>query len=221
MRVWLLKEYKKRCSVCGKMSIQRLPDVNYHVAPDLDWRSGSPRCGYAEIHLEECPHCGYVGLDISYAPTVTSDWLKSNRYVFCDNRNFEYNLSKRFYRYYLICTINDWHREAFYAALHAAWACDDAQDVDNAVYCRLKALEELDKFVANEEENETFLLMRADLLRRTGQFYLLIKEYEGKTFSDELLNVVVDFQVKKAKQKDVARYSLAHLENANDLYEWW
>lgn len=205
-----VNKVEKMCYVCRKTSKQGvLISTNRFGAPDLDLRPPEMERSTMEWWLEECPHCGYVANDLSEKTVITKDWLKNNQYSSCDNRNFASTLVEKFYKYYLINMINNNHKSAFYAVLHAAWACDDVEDVDNAIYCRQKALEELSKFVVNNDEKETLLLVRADLLRRTRQFDLLVKEYEGQIFSEELLNEIATFQVKKAKEQDIACYTVA------------
>ena len=86
--------------------------------------------------------------------------------------------------------------------------CDDKRDVENAIYCREKALIEIEKLIASTKQ-EVFWVARMDLLRRVGKFDLLIDEYQGKIFSEELLNQIVAFQIEKAKQKDIACYTVA------------
>lgn len=199
-----------RCCICGKMSEQTvLASTNRFGAPDLDLRPPEMERSTMAWWIQECPHCGYVAADLSKQTPVTQEWLKNDQYISCDNRNFACTLAESFYKYYLISIANNDHKSAFYAALHAAWACDDVEDTDNAIYCRQKALEELGKLVIEDDEKETFLLIRADLLRRTGQFDLLIKDYEGKIFSEKLLNQICNFQVEKAKRNDTACYTVA------------
>ena len=201
---------ERKCWVCGETSEQTvLASTNQFGAPDLDLRPPEMERSTMEWWLEECPHCGYVANDLSKKTVITKDWLKNNRYSSCDNRNFESTLVEKFYKYYLINMTNNNHKSAFYAVLHAAWACDDVEDVDNAMYCRQKALEELSKCVVDNDKKETLLLVRADLLRRTRQFDLLVKEYEGQIFSEELLNKIAAFQVEKAKEQDTACYTVA------------
>ena len=203
-------DIERKCWVCGEMSEQAgLASTNRFGSPDLDLRPPEMERSTMEWWLEECPHCGYVANDLSEKTDITKDWLKNNQYSSCDNRNFASTLVEKFYKYYLINMINNNHKSAFYAVLHAAWACDDVEDVDNAMYCRQKALEELSQFVVNNDEKETLLLVRADLLRRTRQFDLLVKEYEGQIFSEELLNKIATFQVEKAKKQDTACYTVA------------
>ena len=62
------------------------------------------------------------------------------------------------------------------------------------------------------KNKETASLVRADLLRRTGQFNVLIKEYENVTFSDDLLNDIVAFQIKKAKEESDGCYTVDDVE---------
>ena len=205
-----LIDMEKMCAVCGKKSIQEgIASTNEFGSCDLDLRPAEMMRSTMKWWLEECPYCGYVANDLSEKTVITKDWLKNNQYISCDNRNFAYTLAESFYKYYLISIANNDHKSAFYAALHAAWACDDVEDTDNAIYCRQKALEELGKLVIDNDEKETFLLIRADLLRRTGKFDLLIKDYEGKIFSEKLLNQICNYQVEKAKRKDTACYTVA------------
>ena len=198
------------CYVCGKMSKQTvLVSTNRVGSPDLDLRPPEMERSTMAWWIEECPHCGYAAPDLSEKTAITKEWLNNGQYISCDGRNFANTLAERFYKHYLISSANADNKAAFYAVLHAAWASDDVDDIINAIYSRKKALELFQKLVFADDEEETYSLMRADLLRRTGQFELLIKEYEKKTFSDKLLNKIAVFQVEKAKQRDTACYTVA------------
>lgn len=213
---------KRKCSICGKISEQEvLLSTNRFGFPDLDTRPPKmERSAIMECGLQECPHCGYVAFDLRAPTSVMKEWLKSDKYVSCDNRNFIHALAEKFYKDYLINVVDNNHRFAFFSILRAAWACDDVEDADNAIYCRKKALEELSKFVVDsKEEEETDLLIRADLLRRTGQFDLLIKEYEGKNFLKEEFKRIVAFQIKKAREQDTACYTQGDVEESNFFKE--
>ena len=96
------------------------------------------------------------------------------------------------------------------AVLNAAWECDDVGDADNAFYCRKKALEEIDKLIASSGK-EIFVVVKADLLRRTDQFEILIEEYKEKVFSEEMFNKVIAFQIDKARAQDAHRYTVANV----------
>lgn len=211
---------ERMCAICGKMSEQMvLASTNRFGPPDLDLRPPEMERSTMDWWIEECPHCGYVSPDLSEKTAITKEWLNNGQYISCDGRNFANTLAERFYKHYLISSANADNQAAFHAVLHAAWASDDAEDIVNAIYSRKKALELFPKLVFANDEEETYLLMRADLLRRTEQFDLLIKEYEGKIFSEELLCNIAIFQVEKAKKKDMTCYTLADVEKYAKEFE--
>ena len=51
--------------------------------------------------------------------------------------------------------------------------------------------------------------MRADLMRRAGQFETMIDAYASVQFDEELLNQILRFEVEKAKEKNTACYRVA------------
>ena len=80
------------------------------------------------------------------------------------------------------------------------------------------AIEQLDKVILIEKDVEYYLLLKADLLRRSEQFEKLINEFENKTFpenirfgtySREESNKIIAFQVEIAKNSDSDCYTVA------------
>lgn len=51
--------------------------------------------------------------------------------------------------------------------------------------------------------------MRADLMRRAGQFETMINAYASVQFDEELLNQILRFEVEKAKEKNTTCYRVA------------
>ncbi len=197
----------EKCAVCGKESLQTtLMSTNtFGGTPDLDLRPPEMMRSTMRWWVQECPHCGYVSGSVDDKPAVKLEWLKSEKFTSCGGRKFESDLAKRFYKQYLINVEACDEKGAFFAVLHAAWACDDAGDTDNAVYCRKCALTELEKL---QEPDEELVIVKADLLRRTEQFDKLIAEYEGVCFTNDLHNDIIAFQIDKAQQKDTRRYRI-------------
>ncbi|MBR2871303.1 MAG: hypothetical protein IKB98_08020 [Clostridia bacterium] len=205
-------EIKVKCSVCGKKSEQSfLTSTNQFGSPDLDFRPAQMARSTMLMWLQECPNCGFVAKKLSDKTKITKEFLLDKQYLYCDNRNFISELAEMFYRHYLISIFNNENEAAFYSLLHAAWASDDSEDNDNAIYCRKKAIIQLSKFV-DEEKKEELMVVCADLLRRSGQFDLLVTEYQGKNFSSELFNKIITFQIEKAKEKDTTCYTI------NDIF---
>lgn len=208
---------KLKCSVCGFKSEQTiLLSTNTFGPPDLDLRPASMMRETMCWWVQECPRCGYVAKSIDNDTEITKKWLASEEFKSLCERDFLSNYAKRFYKQYLICKQEEKDRDAFYAALHAAWSCDDAKDLENAIFCRKLALEKIDVIINLYNKREDFLVMKADLLRRSGQFDAVISEFKDKQFSKELLNQVVAFQLEKAAQKDTKCYTVAHVTGEDD-----
>ena len=99
---------------------------------------------------------------------------------------------------------------------------DDCEDTANAVRCRSMAVpllnqvtEELTSGQGDPEEDDSdkkdnLLLIKADLLRRSGQFETLLSEYASRNFKNEIMNKVLAFQLAKAAEKDTACYTVQY-----------
>ena len=203
-----------RCAVCGARSEQLvLISSNTFGSPDLDLRPPEMERSTMCYWVQKCPRCGYVAENLEKIPKINAPFLKTEEYKKCLGLTFQSKLAKMFFQQYLIQVVEKDTEKAFYAALHAAWACDDAEDEENAVFCRKYALAELDKLL-EKAENETLTVQRADLLRRAGLFDQVIEEYENKYFSNDTLNRVIFFQVDRSYAQDTACYTVEDaLEN--------
>lgn len=100
-------------------------------------------------------------------PQISEEFLKTDSYQSCDNIDFENDLSRIFYRQHLIEHENI---DKFNALLCCAWACDDAEDMENAIKIRNKAL----KSIKDLDLDETTIIRKADIMRRAQRFDELI-----------------------------------------------
>ena len=207
----------KRCFICGTESTHEIlaSSNTFGGTPDLDTRP--PEMLRSTMHwwIQECPHCGYVATSLENPTSVTNDFLNSQRYTTCEGRSFQYSLANKFYKDYLIRREDQDSEGAFAAALNATWACDDYDTADNAIHCRLMALEQLEKLLIRSSSYDELFLIHADLLRRTGQFQALVQKYTPKHFENPLFNKIIAFQLEKAKMQDTACYCLKEIPNYN------
>ena len=66
-----------------------------------------------------------------------------------------------------------------------------------------------DKIIEKDKnKSHNFLVIRADLLRRIGDFDQLIEEYGNLKLENELLDKIIRFQVQKAHEHDNKCYTL-------------
>ena len=136
----LIRKFEKMCAVCGKTSLQPiLLSTNSWGYPDLDLRPPEMQRSTMCTWLQECPHCGYIKSNLEDNLEASPDLLKSDEYLTCEGNKFKSDLSKRFYRHYLISKVKKNHVSEFYSLLHCAWTCDDAED-ELAVEMRKLAL---------------------------------------------------------------------------------
>ena len=92
-----------KCTVCAKTSPQTvLTSTSTFGYPDLDLRPSEMKRSTMFAWLQECPHCGYVAVDIENELEVSSDLLKSDEYLTCRGYEFKSDLAKRFFRHSLI-----------------------------------------------------------------------------------------------------------------------
>ena len=217
---------KYKCAVCGtEKEFYGIASTNSFGSPDLDLRPPEMQRSTMGQWIQQCPKCGYVSGSIDDAAgKVTIKWLKSKEYTHNDGIKFQSALADQFYKFYKISLLNEDNETAFYSLLHASWACDDCKDTKNAAYCRSMAIPLLNKLiegiVAGKSEQEedcdedadvkkdNLLLMKTDLLRRSGQFETLLSEYASRSFKNNIMNKVLAFQLAKAAEKDTACYTI-------------
>lgn len=197
------------CAVCGTASEQTaLASTNTAGSPDLDQRP--PEMLRSTMHwwLQECPVCGYVSDSLEDRTNVDRRWLRSPDYQTCSGIAFTNGLARQFYRQYLI-NLEDRNPEmAFRAALRCAWVCDDRKEEPLALRCRMLALFSLEELLQQKPGDPDLMLIRADLLRRTGMYHRLLAQYSGTRFSDGARNDVLAFQLEKARLLDDRCYTV-------------
>lgn len=215
-----ISKVKTQCSVCGSVSeFMLMTSTNAFGSCDLDLRPPEMQRSTMSLWLQECPNCGYVSSSISDKSEIDSEvlksLLKSEAYLSCDDIKFRSELAKRFYRYYMLMIHEGNVRAAMFALLHAAWSCDDNRDKENAKLCREKAIPLASKIVGAElYDSENVNMIRADMMRRAGQFDELIREYESVKMkgdarnNPEILNRVIKFQIERAKEHDDKCYTV-------------
>lgn len=106
----------------------------------------------------------------------------------------------------------------FWGFLNAAWACDDKggkKAAEDAIECRKRCLDLVNVLIVNSEkliQKETYMQIKADLLRRTNQFDAMIAEYINKHFESIYIEQIIRFQLDLAEQNDNKRYSMDNID---------
>ena len=204
----------KTCAVCGKESRHMIigSTNTFGGSPDLDTRPPEMARSTMSHWVETCPECGYTASDIERKMSLPAEYLESTEYRTCEGKEFISGLAEKFYRQYMIQRESGNTENSFYAILHCAWACDDSDDCKNADESRETAAQLADEMIRSGHENkEALRVMRADLLRRSGHFDQVIREYEHAEYSEEILQRITAFEVQKARRQDTGCYTMHDL----------
>ena len=205
-------EKNKICFVCKKESSQSvIGSTSVFGAPDLDTRPAEHQRSTMRYWIQICPHCGFAASDISKETPITKAIVESHVYQECDGNLFLNPLAQNFFRQFLLAKKGEHYKTAFFALLHAAWACDDNQETYGAIRCRRLAVAQLEKWLElpdRDVDDETLMLIKADLLRRSYDFVTVISEYETITMKNEFHQKIINFQLDRAKAEDAGRYTL-------------
>ncbi|MBE6857426.1 MAG: hypothetical protein E7500_08435 [Ruminococcus sp.] len=199
--------YEFTCSVCGKKSEHSIiKNSSAPDAPDLDLRPSEPHRSSMEYWVMECPHCGYCNDIIEKPADFSHDYFEGEEYKGCGGIETEEPLAVRFIKKALVNTKNHTMPDAVQAYLYASWVFDDKNDEKNASACRMKAVKIMDENPAVFGNNENFAILKADMLRRSGEFQRVVSEFKDKIFSKPIFTVIAGFEVMLAEKKDSGVY---------------
>lgn len=192
------------CPLCGT-EIQTFATTKGYTEPryTFDLRSSSIDCANLHSGLHLCTGCGYVFAEDDETPENAAKIINSEDYKTCEDVDFGDEITaEKYYKYALIKLENDNFYGAFYAFLFGAWVCDDHHRKELSVALRKKAIEMFDILCEGEPISEGFFLLRADLLRRIGDFDTVIKDYSTFDSLNEDRVMIARIQVMLAKDKD-------------------
>ncbi len=158
------------CAVCGNTSEQQeLMSTNAFGYYDLDGRPPYDARGMIHLWLQYCDHCGYINYEINKLRPIARVIMDSQEYQnTLDNQKYPF-LARLF-----LCNALFYPDDPLQAGnqiLHAAWVCDDEQNLKLAREFRNRAanrLLALQPFTGEEGDINTGIQV-VDILRRAGR----------------------------------------------------
>ncbi len=201
---FLTEEREFICSVCGEKSMHTVITETDPPAgiPDLDLRPGGDSRKYMKYQVMECPGCGYCNSSLNIPFYPEKEYLCCEEYKNCTGIITADADASRLIKKALVLAGNHSYKESVKSWLSAAWLLDDASDSRNAANCRRRAVKLMDGHPAAFKGDDNFKILMADLLRRSGDFERVIREYEGKAFRSQLMTAIAFFEVQLAAQGD-------------------
>ena len=208
------------CSLCGTPSEQRIGRVpTSDGLPDLDSRPSEQMRSSIVFWVQRCPNCGYCATDISLEYPLADQTVHSPVYQKVLLRRSMPEKARQFLAWALIQEANEEFGGAGWAAMHAAWICDDAEKPKAAVECRRLVLDRFARqrarlgHITGFEEPGVEELVLADLCRRTGQQDGAARWVDQglARHPEEIVRRGLEMEFSLARQKDRGPHSLEEL----------
>ncbi len=159
------------CAVCGRaVELPWLAESTRLEGDDLDTRPAMMERGTIAIWVAECPGGGYCAYDLSTAPPGAAALVGSEAYRAVRADRSRRALANRFLCASLLRGASGEHARAFWAALHAAWTCDDDDRFQAASLCRGVALGYARRALAAGQAIDGGEVVLADVLRRAARW---------------------------------------------------
>ena len=196
------------CSVCGTPSTHTILAVNEppQGVPDLDLRPDLPHRNYLRYWVMECPCCGYCNSMLDVPADFSRDYVESDEYKNASGLSGQNQTADRMIRKALGCVKNHSYKEAVQSYLYASWLFDDDNNDASASACRRAAVRIFDEHPAAFRGDDNFKVLMADMMRRSGDFQRVVREYEGKAFRSQLMTAIAFFEVQLASREDKAAH---------------
>ena len=169
-------EEEVTCAVCGsKQTVEEIASTNSFGAMDLDTRPPEMKRSTMAHWVHECTECGYVAPELETAADGVRRVVASADYRAELRRADRVRLANRFVCRALLEVAAGDLASAGWRRLHAAWACDDANQGEEARVQRRAALELFDQArTAGQRAMKSVVggdeLLLADMARRAGEF---------------------------------------------------
>jgi len=197
-----------RCSVCGQISAQPVITEQDRAsgAPDLDLRPAGAQRNNMRYWAMKCPECGYCCTTLDIPFDDSREYLESDEYKTCGGITVTNEYAERLIKRALVFVRDHTYKDAVRSYLAAAWALDDDKDDRHAKECRLAAVKLMDGHPAAFKGDNNFLLLKADLLRRAGDFERVVREFAGKAFHSQIMTAIAFFEVHLSASGDSAAH---------------
>lgn len=208
----------EKCLVCGKSSdYPVIASTNLFGSRDLDTRPPQMMRSTIFAWIHRCPSCGYCAPNVSEGHAIAAQVVHSEAYLAQRSDKSYPVLANSFLCWALVQEAAGDYAEAIWAAIHAAWVCDDASAIVAADQCRQRAIDLIRRAQAQgisfAEGAGVEQGILADLLRRSGQFdqvEAVCEEGLAKN-PEEIVRQVLVFQQALALREDRECHTVAEV----------
>jgi hypothetical protein len=214
----------RKCALCNRSSRQIVIGSTNTLGkyPDLDTRPPEMMRSTIQWWVQTCPSCGFCNSDISEFIGKADIVVKTEKYQKQLNDQKYIKLANAFLCQAMIHEANNEYREAGWACIHAAWACDDVGSEDCSRECRQRALlfiektRQLNQKFTSQDGAEAAIIV--DLLRRSGQFDLALKKCDEalKTRRDSNISKVLSLERILIGERDLRCHTISEIKDQQE-----
>ncbi len=209
------------CSVCGSdVTCSVLLSTNTMGGPDFDLRPAEMQRSTMDCWLQECSKCSSVNNDLSTKLEDAERIIEGRVYQALLVESDVPELARRFVRFALLNETDNHVAGTSY--LRAAWVCDDATLLEQAVQYRNMAADNFLKLAPFEdnEEGVTRAAVLVDVLRRANRFeesrQLANSLCQMKAVADnDVIAAVLKREIELCDQRDTNVYVIEDVMEVN------
>lgn len=201
-------EVERTCAVCDATnSFPSIMSTNRMGVPDLDTRPPEMERSTITFWVQRCPDCGYCRSRIERGSKRMQEVIQSDDYLAQLDSEDLPEKANEFLCNAIIAENRGDILSSAWAAIHAAWICDDLRDLEGSRKCRDQAIEILYGHIDNIEDGELqseMIAVQCDLLRRNSRF----EEASGMARiglqkpPSENIQLVLKYQIHLAQQHE-------------------
>ena len=200
-----LIKIKKECAICGhEQNFTEVASTNRFGHMDLDTRPPEMYRSTLIYRIQFCEECAYSNGNISEPISgINTENVRSKEYrVIADDAEINRHAKAFLLAGHLHAAAKQWSLAGTFR-LNAAWVFDDLGEGDNAKRARVKAIENLTKYV-EETADVHFGAVIVDVHRRNGEFKEAKKIAEQliDNGASDIIKEVLELQVKLCIDKD-------------------
>jgi hypothetical protein len=206
---------QKQPFACGAVgNYIEIASTKQFSSPDLDTRPAEMARLTVGYWVPRSESCGCAAPDVSPGSRKAARLTKTPTTAACRQVDRCPKLAREFLCCALIQEGSGKEADAFWSAVDAAWACDDAEPRDVAVARRARATRLFERAreqgVSIADDNGRRLAILADLSRRSGRFDELASRCQGPMAAgqEDILESIRRIQLALGKRKDVACHTI-------------
>ena len=175
-----MHDNKVQCGVCGGESNHKVVRSSYsHGSSDLDTRPPEMTRSTIYYSIQRCPSCGYCASDLSECSGKVKDHVESKEYQKIIGNKAIPKVAASFLALSYEKQQTHQYSESAWAAIHAAWICDDKNKQKASKECRKKAISMIESANAHSQkmgdQAGATEVLTIDLMRRAGMFEQALK----------------------------------------------